>query len=117
MNAIFHITTSEEAGTAERLGFYEPSGFAAEGFIHCSYRHQICSVANRLFVGRTNLALLEVDRGHLACAVVDENLEGGTELFPHIYGRLPLAAVVSVHPFPCGADGRFELPASIGRST
>jgi len=116
MSAIFHITTSEEAGTAERLGFYEPGGFAAEGFIHCSYRHQICSVANRLFVGRANLVLLEVDRGHLPCDVVDENLEGGTELFPHIYGRLPMAAVVRVHRFPCGADGRFELPTAIGRS-
>ena len=115
MNAIFHITTSEEAVTAEEAGFYVPKSFAAEGFIHCSYPHQIRDVANRRFAGQGDLALLEVDRGRLSCAVLDENLEGGTELFPHIYGRLPMAAVVRIHRFPCGADGRFELPASIER--
>ena len=66
--------------------------------------------ANRRFSGRTDLVLLEIDRTKLACEVIDENLEGGTDLFPHIYGCLPMSAVVRIHPFPCGADGRFDLP-------
>jgi uncharacterized protein (DUF952 family) len=70
-------------------------------------------VANRLFAGRSDLVLLEVDRGRLTCTVVDENLEGGTDLFPHIYGPLPMAAVVRVHDFPCGPAGRFDLPPAL----
>ncbi len=39
-----------------------------------------------------------------------ENLEGGEELFPHIYEPLPLAAVLSASPVAIGVDGRLELP-------
>jgi uncharacterized protein (DUF952 family) len=41
--------------------------------------------------------------------VIDENLEGGTELFPHVYGRLPMSAVVEIHELLPSAEGRFEL--------
>jgi uncharacterized protein (DUF952 family) len=116
-SAIFHITTTGEAGAAERVGFYVPQAFAREGFIHCSYPHQIRDVANRRFLGRGDLALLEVDPARLTCDVLDENLEGGLDLFPHIYGRLPMQAVVRIHPFPCGPDGRFELPAELHRAS
>ncbi|MEP7306733.1 MAG: DUF952 domain-containing protein [Acidobacteriota bacterium] len=116
MTTIFHITTSEEANAAARAGSYAPRAFAAEGFIHCSYPHQIRDVANRRFLGRADLALFEIDPGRLSCEVLAENLEGGTDLFPHVYGHLPMAAVLRVHPFPCGQDGRFELPESVERS-
>ena len=115
MSPIFHITTVEEADAAARVGSYVPGAFDAEGFIHCSYRRQILDVANRRFAGRSDLALLEIDRERLSCDVRDENLEGGTELFPHIYGRLPMTAVVRAYPFQCGADGRFELPETLER--
>jgi uncharacterized protein (DUF952 family) len=56
------------------------------------------------------LVLLEIDRAKLRCNVIDENLEGGTELFPHIYGAVPMSAVIRVHDFPCDAAGRFTVP-------
>jgi uncharacterized protein (DUF952 family) len=65
------------------------------------------------FHGRSDLVLLEIDRTALSCDVIDENLEGGVELFPHIYGRLPMSAVVGTHDFPCRSDGRFELPDDV----
>jgi uncharacterized protein (DUF952 family) len=40
--------------------------------------------------------LLEIDPSRLSCRIVDENLEGGVELFPHVYGRLPMSAVVGI---------------------
>ena len=113
MPRIFHITTAREAGEARRASTYVPQAFEAEGFIHCSYRRQVCDVANRRFAGRSDLVLFEIDSGGLTCPVVDENREGGAELFPHIYGRLPMSAVTQVHEFPCGADGRFELPLTL----
>lgn len=115
MEPIYHITTSRDAAEARRSNTYVPEAFAADGFIHCSYQRQVRDTANRLFAGRSDLVLLEIDRTRLTCAIVDENLEGGTELFPHVYGRLPMSAVVRIHEFPCGADGRFEVPVA-GRS-
>ena len=34
----------------------------------------------------------------------------GGDLFPHLYGALPLAAVLWVKPLPLGADGRHVFP-------
>jgi len=110
VTTIYHITSADEAAAAVRSGTYAPAAFDADGFIHCSYPWQVLDVANRRFAGRANLVLMEIDRAKLACEVIDENLEGGADLFPHIYGRLPIAAVVQVHPFPCGAAGQFDLP-------
>jgi uncharacterized protein (DUF952 family) len=94
---------------AKESGIYEPSAFVREGFIHCSYAHQVLAVANRIFRGRPDLILLEIDPAALDCRVVDENLEGGSELFPHIYGRLPMSAVIRTHDLPCDSEGVFSL--------
>jgi uncharacterized protein (DUF952 family) len=105
---LFHITTAAEAEQARRAGEYQPAAFAREGFIHCSYGRQVMATANRIFRGRADLVLLEIEPSRLACPVVDENLEGGTELYPHIYGPLPFAAVIAVHPLACAPDGTFS---------
>src|SRR5438477_2369110 len=90
---IYHITSEHEATAAQVSGEYTPQDFLREGFIHCSYAHQVDGVIKRRFQGRSDLVLLEIDPSQLACKVIDENLEGGTELFPHIYGRLPMSVV------------------------
>ena len=113
MSVIYHITSAGEASDAARSGVYAPQAFEADGFIHCSYPRQIQAVANRRFAGRTDLVLLEIDRARLTCRVVDENLEGGTDRFPHVYGVLPMSAVVRVHAFPCGPAGLFDLPPTL----
>jgi len=105
---LFHITSKAEAQKAIERGEYEPQLFSVEGFIHCSYAHQATRVANLRFNGRRDLVLLQIDRSKLPCEVIDENLEGGTELFPHIYGRLPMSAVEKVHDFPCVETGKFD---------
>jgi uncharacterized protein (DUF952 family) len=97
---LFHITTRDEFEAARASGEdYRPAAFAREGFIHCSYGHQVEATAARHFTGRTGLVLLEIDRNALTWPVVDENLSGGVELFPHVYGPLPITAVTAVHPF------------------
>ena len=109
---LFHITTRHEFQQAQASDpehpMYQPKGFATEGFIHCSYRQQVVATANRIFKGQRDLVLLEIERSRLTCKVIDENLEGGSELFPHIYGPLPLNAVIHVHDFPCNAEGLFQ---------
>jgi uncharacterized protein (DUF952 family) len=104
---IYHITTAEEAREAAAAGQYTPALFEREGFIHCSHAHQVPSVANRIFRGRTGLVLLEIDQTMLGCDVIEENLEGGAELFPHVYGPLKMSAVVRILECPCDDSGRF----------
>jgi uncharacterized protein (DUF952 family) len=84
-----------------------PEGFAAEGFVHCSEPDQVVRVANARFAGRTDLVLLWISVAALSAPVRYENLEGGDELFPHVYGPIDLDAVIAVTPFRPGADGRF----------
>jgi len=105
---LYHITSRREAEEARQHGVYVPVAFGREGFIHCSYAHQVVATANRIFRGRNDLVLLRIDRARLTCKVVDENLEGGGELFPHIYGELAMDAVIAVLDFPCDSEGQFS---------
>lgn len=110
---IYHITSAFAAGEAGISGEYVPETFIIDRFIHCSYVHQVAAVASRRFQGRTDLVLLEIDRTKLRCEVIDENLEGGAELFPHVYGSLPMSAIIRIHEFRCDDAGLFSLPGTL----
>lgn len=79
------------------------------GFIHCSTAAQVAAVANAFYRGEDDLVVLTIDPGRVGADVRFENTVGGTELFPHVYGSLPAAAVVAVAPLRPGKDGRFEF--------
>ncbi|MGB5637111.1 MAG: DUF952 domain-containing protein [Waterburya sp.] len=110
---IFHITSLAEWKDAQTSGNYEPEAFAREQFIHCSYSHQLLTVANRFFQGQDGLVILLIDSSKINGSLIEENLEGGIELYPHIYGVLPIDAVIDAIAFPCNADGSFNLPVSL----
>lgn len=63
-----------------------------EGFIHCSYADQVASTAAGFYAGRDDVLVLTVDPSRLE---VEVRVEGG---FPHVYGPIPLDAVVEVQP-------------------
>jgi uncharacterized protein (DUF952 family) len=110
MPIIFHITTRNAWDRAASEGSYRPEAFPVDGFIHCSTRDQVIQVANLRFRGQRGLVLLSVDTGKVAAQIVYENLEGGEQRFPHIYGALNLDAVVQVSEFSPGDEGYFTLP-------
>ena len=110
MHTLYHITPSSLARQAEADGYYEPPDYAREGFIHCSFLHQVVGVGDRLYRHLSDLVVLEIDLALLNCDVVVENLEGGSVQFPHIYGRLRMSAVVAVYELPRTSDGGFALP-------
>jgi uncharacterized protein (DUF952 family) len=113
MTVIYHITTRRDWNQAMAVGAYTPDSLAAEGFIHCSTARQVIATANRLFAGRSGLVLLCVETDRVTAEIRHENLEGGTTLFPHVYGVLQLASVCAVHDFPSQNDGTFDLPATL----
>jgi len=95
---IFHITTPADWERAQRDGSYTADSLTTEGFIHCSERQQVAWVVNKHFKGRAGLIVLHIDRSRLDADVRHENLEGGEQLFPHVYGAIPVSAVVKVTP-------------------
>ena len=81
---------------------------AQEGFLHCSRDEvQLLAVANRLFAGRTDMVVLDVDTEHLHAAVKHEASRSG-EMYPHIYGPINTDAVVQVRLLAGEADGKFS---------
>ena len=59
--------------------------------------------------GQDGLLLVAVDGDALGNALRYEPSRGG-DLFPHLYGPLPVAAVRSVRPLPLGPEGRHLFP-------
>ena len=113
-SVVFHIVGSRDWAEAQHRGRYAPDAFAIEGFIHLSSRGQILRPANLLYAGRDDLQLLVIDVSRLRAQVVYEpGSHGEDELFPHLYGQLNLDAVLDVVQFPCGPDGKFQLPSNL----
>jgi uncharacterized protein (DUF952 family) len=110
---IYHITSKQEWQQALSVGQYLPGHYAADGFIHCSKKEQVAAVANRIYTNQTDLILLKIDISRLAIRVKEENLDGGSELFPHIYGPLPVAAVVGSAALIYHPVSGFTFPESL----
>jgi uncharacterized protein (DUF952 family) len=106
---IFHITSEHAWADAQAQGNYTADSLASEGFIHCSEPHQVAWVANQRFRGRSDLVLLHIDPARLQAPVRYENLEGGRELFPHVYGPVPVSAVVTVTRLLASESGDFSF--------
>lgn len=98
---------------AEAAGRFEGAPLdRADGYIHFSTAAQTAETAARHFAGIADLLLLSVEEQELGPALRYEPSRGG-ELFPHLYGPLPLTAVRAVSELPLGPDGRHVLPAAL----
>ena len=80
-----------------------------DGYIHFSTADQAVETAAKHFAGIDNLLLVAADADALGPALKWEPSRGGA-LFPHLYGALPLDAVLWTKPLPLGANGRHVFP-------
>jgi uncharacterized protein (DUF952 family) len=109
-NPIYHLSRATEWRAAVASGRYEGGAQdVADGFIHFSTADQIVDSAARHRAGERGLVLVAVDPARLGDALRWEASRGGT-LFPHLYGPLPLDAVIAVHDLPLDDDGRHIFP-------
>lgn len=83
-----------------------------DGFIHFSTAAQAAETASRHFAGESGLVLAEIDPGRLSAPLKWEPSRGGA-LFPHLYGGLPLSAVVRTWVLSVGPDGRHAFPPDL----
>jgi uncharacterized protein (DUF952 family) len=113
---IYRIAEQADWKGAQRAGVFVSADLAAEGFIHCSEQHQVLRTAQKYYSGKSALLLLEIDDTVLGDLLVREDLTGSGS-FPHVYGPIPLGAIVRHVDFAVGADGLFALPAAFGLSS
>lgn len=118
MGLIYHITTAEDWAAAQGRGFVTAASLATEGFIHCSRQHQLLKVAARFFGGQTGVLVLAVDAQGVAATLVNEGPHGANDpfamdVFPHVYGTIPAAAVVAWAELQPDGQGGFLWPAAL----
>ena len=90
---------------------YRPASLADEGFIHCSFAHQVADSANRFYATAVDLLVLHIDAERLTSPVREE-ASGTGEIFPHIYGPLNRDAVGTAEPLTRGPVGSWQFSAS-----
>jgi glutathione S-transferase len=113
---IHHLALADEWQAAvTRGGPYRRStiGKSLEevGFVHCSFAAQVQEIADLLYFARQDAVLLTIDVARVDASVVVENLHGTDQAYPHIYGPVPLDAVVHAVPVPLRPDGRLDIDA------
>ncbi|MEE4022864.1 DUF952 domain-containing protein [Gordonia sp. PKS22-38] len=110
---LLHLCGRAEWAASLRAGSHEPPSLSEVGFIHLSGPHQVHLPANALFAGRDDVLLLVIDADRLSSPVAwepgDPPDPGGMR-FPHLYGPLPVDAVVDVIEYRPDADGAFGTP-------
>ncbi|WP_405507191.1 DUF952 domain-containing protein [Streptomyces cyaneofuscatus] len=116
---LLHLAEAPLWEAARGTGTYEMSTrgrtLQAEGFIHLSLPHQLPGVARMLYgdgseggAGGHDLVVLVVDPARLTAPVRYEAMKPGGEQFPHLYGPLPVEAVVEVRRYEDWHQARRE---------
>ena len=100
---LFHLALEQDWINAQASGYYNVStrglNLDQVGFIHLSWRDQVADSFNRFYADAGAVLVLEIDPFMVASPLRADASPSG-ELFPHLYGRLPVAAVVAEHPAP-----------------
>ena len=108
---VYKVMSTAELQQLQRDGVFHGSpADIADGYIHLSCGSQVAATLDRHFSGVDGLVLAAVDLSVLGNAVRWEPARGG-QLFPHIYGLLPVGAVVSFATLERTPDGAVKLPA------
>ncbi len=90
----YKILTAQQWAQFDADGVFDGAPVdVADGYIHLSAAEQLQGTLDKHFAGQSDLVIAEVDLTALGDLVKWE-ISRGDALFPHIYGPLPLAAVV-----------------------
>jgi uncharacterized protein len=114
---ILHLISMAEWQAFDSTGIYEPASLEAEGFVHCTDDiATLLGVANRFYRSVAgDVLVLELDVAALGALVLWEapaHIDGSAATdseprFPHVYGPIPLAAVVGITRFVRSPAGEY----------
>ncbi|MFD2206939.1 DUF952 domain-containing protein [Kiloniella antarctica] len=107
---IYHVCKSEEFDQALKVGSYEGSSQdKSDGFIHFSSKLQVRASTAKHRAGQDCLTLLEVDTNLLGDELIWEPSRGD-QLFPHLYGVLPISSITRTASLRLRQDGSHNFP-------
>ena len=107
MATLYFLITKEDWESSKLTSEYRARSLDDQGFTHCSEDEaQVLRVANRLFMGRRDMLVLELDADRLISPVKRDPSRSG-EIYPHIYGPLNIDSVVRVRCLLTDAGGEF----------
>ena len=96
-DTLYHLATEAEWNAYRQTGSIAPLSLNAEGFVHCSWGHQVAGTVAKHFAGIEGLLALALEPDLLGnVALVEEDSYGSGQAFPHVYGPIPVSAVVNV---------------------
>ncbi len=104
---LLHLVDDHAWALAQVDGWYRPPSLAEEGFIHLSTQAQILETANRFYRGQGVRQVLWVDATRVDAELKWEPAHD--RLYPHLYGALPLSAVVQVTQLTPNEGGEFTF--------
>ena len=103
MSLIYKICEADIWRDAETAGKFCGAGIdLVDGYIHFSTAAQASDTARLHFKHTENLVLVAVDTATLE---IKWEASRGGDLFPHLYGDLPMSAVIAVEPMQPDQDG------------
>jgi len=105
---LLHVAIEAEFEARLSEPAHAPDAMREEGFIHCCRAGQLAGVLERYYRDRNDLLLLTLDEAALADVLREEDTTGRGELFPHVYGEIPRAAILTVAPFATDASGAWR---------
>ena len=103
---IIHVANKDEYEAEIRSGSYGLSALKRSGFIHCSELDTYYLVAPNFKADSAEKLILVIDTERLSSDVRWE--DGGGLDFPHIYGPLNQAAIISVLPHHLSRQGEWQ---------
>jgi uncharacterized protein (DUF952 family) len=113
---IYHLAHEADWARARAgVPYHGAADCRRDGFIHFSTAAQLAGSAARHRPGARDLVLVAVDAARLGPALRWEPGRNGA-LFPHLYGPLPMAAVIETVPLTLGPDGRHRFPPHIAEA-
>lgn len=92
---IYHIVVPDRWNSLDAAEDYIAESMASEGFIHCSYAHQLEAVLKRYYADTEKVFILELDTDKLSSRLVEEP-STNNEIYPHIYGPINRDAIVGI---------------------
>lgn len=111
MTVIYRIVSESDWQAAQAANAFTGTAHdLRDGFIHFSTASQAAETAAKHYAGKTDLLLLYVRDMDVEASLKWE-VSRNDELFPHLYGPLPVSAVYRVERLPLDSvTGRHVFP-------
>lgn len=96
-DGLYHLITPAGWEAVRAGEVIEPESLRTEGFVHCSWGHQVSGTVRKHFADAASVLALRLEPGRLGgVELIEEDSYGSGQAFPHLYGPVPIDAVAEV---------------------